>query len=201
MDRNEELRDLAQRIEEIVARADLFLDTETTDRDGSEVVEIGIVDRNGNALLSALVRPKGIITPEATAVHGITQADVACAATWLDLWPAVRAILQGRNVACYNAAFDFGALRNSCKAYPSLRWHNVELPGVAASWHDVMEPFAIWYGEWDNYHDNYHWQKLSTAVRCAHLAEAANSHRAIEDAEACRQVLLWLHETLQRRPE
>ena len=199
-DRATELRSLAARVRLIVERADLFLDTETTDRDGSEIVEIGIVDRDGHVLLQALVRPLGAIDPAASAVHGITAATVASAALWPELWPAVSGIIRGRALACYNAAFDARAVANSCQR------HYLDLAGsadrVGVCWLDVMEPFAAWYGEWNEHYHNYRYQKLATALQCAdpvgHLGEARNSHRAADDAAACRQVLLWLDRELQQ---
>lgn len=189
-DREAELRSLASHVRRIVEEADLFLDTETTDRDGREVVEIGIVDRNGNVLLQALVRPAGAIHPGASAVHGIDARAVAHAATWPQLWPALRKILEAGTVACYNANFDRRAIVNACNR------HNVPWPSEV-TWYDVMVPFATWYGEWNDYHQNYRYQKLSLAVKEARLDKVANTHRAVDDAEACRQVLYWLDQQLQ----
>lgn len=189
-DRDAELCSLAAQVHTIVQEADLFLDTETTDRNGSEIVEIGIVDRAGNVLLQALVRPKGEIDPGASAVHGITAATVERAATWAQLWPALGKILEAGTVACYNADFDRKAIVNACNR-AAVPWPS------EVTWHDVMYPFAIWYGEWNDYHQNYRYQKLSLALKEARLDQVANTHRAADDAEACRQVLLWLDRQLQ----
>ncbi|MFE7665129.1 3'-5' exonuclease, partial [Streptomyces celluloflavus] len=37
----------------------------------------------------------------------------------------------------------------------------------AMRFEDVMEPYAAWYGEWDDYHGNYRWQPLNGGHRAA----------------------------------
>ena len=59
----------------------LYLDTETTGlHNSAEVIELGIVDDDGNVLFDELVRPRGKIDPAAGRVHGITQEMLADAA-------------------------------------------------------------------------------------------------------------------------
>ena len=50
----------------------IFLDTETTGLDKyAELCEIAILDAAGHILMDTLVRPLTLISPEASAVHGI----------------------------------------------------------------------------------------------------------------------------------
>ena len=51
-----------------------------------------------------------------------------------------------------------------------------------------MLPFAEIYGEWNDYHQSYKWQKLTTAARYVGYEWPAVSHRAIEDCKATRAV-------------
>ena len=86
----------------------LFLDLETTGlnplTDG--IVEIAIVDQAGGVVLNQLVNPGLPIPRRASAVHGITDDDVAGAPSVATVWSEVRPILEGCRVVIYNASFD-----------------------------------------------------------------------------------------------
>ena len=77
----------------------LYLDTETTGLNPvDEIVEICIVDHDGTVLLNSLVRPTRPIPADVTRLHGITNQMVQGAPAWIEVWPAVYAILSGRQV-------------------------------------------------------------------------------------------------------
>ena len=59
----------------------VILDVETTDLHG-RVCELAVIDTNGATLFDTLVNPGCPISPAATAVHGIIDADVTSAPTW-----------------------------------------------------------------------------------------------------------------------
>ena len=92
-------------------------DFETTDNDAATcgVVEIGaarvvngeIVDR-----FHAMVNPFRPISPKATAVHGYTDADVAHAAPFGEIWPQFRAFVGSDVLIAHNGLkFDVPVLR------------------------------------------------------------------------------------------
>jgi DNA polymerase-3 subunit epsilon len=92
----------------------VFIDTETTGtRPGKDkAVQVAIVrfeKRVPVAHFSSLVIPIGVaISAEATAVHGITDADVVDAPSIEGVFhlPEVKALLQDAQPGAYNAAFD-----------------------------------------------------------------------------------------------
>ena len=87
----------------------VYLDTETTGLSppGDEILEIGILDDQGRALIDSLVRPVNHRTwPGAQAIHGISPADVANAPTLDELRPGIIETVKGREVVTYNALFD-----------------------------------------------------------------------------------------------
>lgn len=104
----------------------VVIDVEATDFTG-QIIEVAVVDaRTETILLDSLVRPSVPITPEAAAVHGITDAECGTAPTWDELWPHLREVLAGRPVCAYKAEFDRGRLEADCDraglAMPHLRW-------------------------------------------------------------------------------
>ena len=102
----------------------LVLDTETTGLDpakGHSIIELAFVEMvtdwpHRPAVATGrtrrwLIRPERAIDPEATAVHGYTDADLADAPTWAEVAPAIREELAGSMVVAHNARFDLGHLR------------------------------------------------------------------------------------------
>src|SRR5690349_10646944 len=88
------------------------IDTETTGRDparGDRIVEIAIVhfDRGEVTARHALLVDPGIPIPaEASAVHGISDADVKGKPKWDAVAKEIIELLRGRIPVAYNANFD-----------------------------------------------------------------------------------------------
>ncbi|MFT7022423.1 MAG: DNA polymerase-3 subunit epsilon [Rhodococcus sp. (in: high G+C Gram-positive bacteria)] len=101
----------------LARRGAVIIDTETTDFEGL-AIEIAVVDfKTGNVLVESLIEPEGsAITAGASAVHGLSDRDVAGAPTLADLAPKLRAVLRGRPVIAYNADFDRGVLNRHAEA-------------------------------------------------------------------------------------
>jgi len=105
------------RIRDIYENKDKYviLDTETTGLSKTdEIVEISIIDLEGNVLLDTFVNPERNIPPVTTGIHGITDDMVADAPLWNDVWPQVQAILRTKKMIAYNAMFDVRMIRQSC---------------------------------------------------------------------------------------
>ncbi len=161
----------------------VYLDTETTGIGPSaEIVEVGIVDHDGAVLVNTLVRPKGIIEPDAMRIHGITPEMVSSAPTWEETWPQVDAALKGRRVGVYNSEFDLRIMAQSHQR-SWLRW---DLP--EDNFFCIMKLYARFHGEWDRRRGSYRWQSLDAAGRQCRIP-LPNAHRAVEDAHLARAVL------------
>ena len=155
----------------------VFLDTETTGLGyGSELVEVAVIAEDGSVLLDTLVNPGHPIPPEASGVHGITDAMVADAPAAAEVKARVAEIVRGKRVVIYNAAFD--------RRYLDL--------GSAAAVECCMLAYAAIAGEWSDYHGGYRWQRLSAAARHVRHQWTGASHRALADTQACRSVWLAL---------
>ena len=100
--------------QEKLANKPLFLDTETTGLDNfSEIVEICIVEHDGEILYETLVKPTRQIPFDAVRIHGISDPMVQNAPYWIQVWKDVKPILNGRHVGIYNADFDLRMIRQS----------------------------------------------------------------------------------------
>ena len=143
-----------------------ILDTETTGARRSEIVEIAIIDLTGNPLLNTLAKPQQRISRGATAVHGLTAADVADAPSFPEIYPQLVDVLSDRRVLIYNAKFDIEVLNYCCEVYQLPRLNLEERSAC------VMEWYAQWFGDWSSKYGSYRWQRLGGA------------HRALGDCRA-----------------
>jgi DNA polymerase-3 subunit epsilon len=154
----------------------VVLDTETAGLHNGEVVQIAVVESSGAVLVDTLVKPVYPIPADASAIHGITDADVADAPSWSQVSQMVEAVLRDRDVVVYNAVYDRKMLHQSAEkaGLPKIDWK------VISRWHCAMEMFAEVYGEWNDYHQSYRWQRLTTAARHYRLP-VFNAHSALGD--------------------
>ena len=170
------------RFEELAGIDDwLVLDTETTGLETyDEIVSIAVISAAGEVLLHELIRPAQPISPQARAVHGITDEQVAIAAAFPAHYPRLVELLTGRRVLAYNAKFDSKMLRQTCKRYG--------LPVIKAEWECVMELYAAAKGQWSRRH-GFLWCKLGDACRREQIV-VDSAHEACADAQATRRLVL-----------
>ncbi len=164
-----------------IAQQPVYLDTETTGLDkNAEIIEIAIIDHQGNVVFESYIRPSLPIPADATQIHGITNEMVQKAPTWPALWPTIRTHLVGRILGIYNAEFDLRMMQQSMTRY-KLPWRET------FNSLDIMQVYSEYRGEWDP-----RWRSL----RRFRLEEAGtyfkipipNSHRAADDAKLARAV-------------
>jgi len=165
-----------QRAKEYLAVRPVFLDTETTGLDiRAEIIEIGVLDHDGNVLLNTLVRPTRSIPFEAQRIHGISDAMVQGAPGWPEVWPLVKAVISGRYVGIYNADFDIRMMKQSHQQY-MMDW-DISSQRVF----DVMKLYGDYLG-------SQKWVSLDSAGRQCGI-RLPNSHRALDDTKLLRALL------------
>lgn len=158
----------------------VFLDTETTGLgEDAEIVDIGIVDRDGNVLLDELVRPQRPIPAEATAVHGITDAMAADADSWVAVGLRVHDALADRRVVIYNAGYDSAMIAQCCAEHG--------LKPIERDWQCAMLAYSDFDGTL-NRRGEPKWHKLDAAAE--RFGIAPGGHRALADANTARLVVL-----------
>jgi DNA polymerase III epsilon subunit-like protein len=149
------------------------IETTTNDVERAEVVEIAAVRVRDRAIvdeLSLLVRPAGQIEPGAEHIHGISDADVANAPRFDEVWPRVREFCGRDTLVAHNGHhFDFPILE---------RLSGETLAGT----YDTL-PLAR----------KLHAGSASLSNLAAQLGvDAGRSHRALDDTRALAKVFLAL---------
>lgn len=149
----------------------VILDTETTGLDhDDEVIQIGVINSAGDVLIdNLLVKPTCEISPIAESIHGIAAEMVSGAPLFLEVVPRLVEVVKGKHLVIYNAAYDLRILSQSDRKFG---W-NIErvVDGVSCA----MLKYAEWYGDWNDYHGSFRWQRLPSG-----------DHSALGD---CRAVL------------
>ncbi len=157
----------------------VILDTETTGLgDKDVIVQIGIIDLDGNVLLDSLVKPtkKKRISSDATAIHGIKMEMLESQRTFKDLHKEFFNIIKSKTVLIYNAEYDARLITQTADQ------DGVKLINIDALC--LMKAYAIFVGDWSDYHQDYTYQKLP-----------AGDHSAIGDCKATLKILREMAET------
>ncbi len=162
--------------QEMIDRKAIILDVETTGLHNAQIVQIGMVDLAGNVLMDTFVRPEGHIPADATAVHGITDAMVAAAPGFKDLYVSFSVLLAGKVVVAYNVEYEKKVIQGECQRL------NLPLPRVA-EWSCAMKSYAHFWGERNR--RGYKWQSLSKACQQQRI-QVRDAHSAVGD---CRLTL------------
>lgn len=167
----------------LLAHPFYVLDTETTGLgNDDEIIQIGIVDRDGVAVMDQLIKPTVAIGRGAKAVHGISENDLADAPSFLQIYVTLSTLLAGQVVVAYNMDFDWRLLRQTAARF--------QLPDVRMGKRDcAMKQYARFKGVRKNKGRNYVWHKLGYAVRQEGI-EVRQAHDALDDA---RMTLALIH--------
>lgn len=154
-----------------------FVDVETTGLSpilGDRIVEIAVVEARGPRIVRRfcqLVDPKCQITPKATAVHGLRNADVRGRPAFAGVAAHICELVSGAWVVGHNVAFDVGFMSMELAL---CGWH----PEVAGCFDTLQLSAALWY--LPN-------KELASVVETLRVP-AAPCHRALGDALAVRDV-------------
>ena len=140
--------------EQLIQKDWAVLDTETTGLYDAEIVEIAIINNLGEMLLDALVKPSIPIPAEVTDIHGISDAVVADAPTFPEIYPT-DAALKDKRVLIYNSAFDIKILNYCC------RLHSLPVLKLEKRSDCLMEWVAQWVGNGSYYHKDYRYVPLN----------------------------------------
>ncbi len=114
------IEETLERLQSLNRRCWAVLDFETASEDHPMVVEVGLVDANGNVLLETLVQPTISVTPFIFGIHGIPDAALVGAPTWPEVQRSMARVLTEAGVdlvLAYNASFE-----RMCLDYNAAAW-------------------------------------------------------------------------------
>lgn len=152
----------------------IIIDTETTGLDdAAQIVEVAVMDTNGNVILSTLVKPTCIIPVHVSNIHGITDHAVRFAPTIRHVIGLLREIANNRRVIIYNSPFDLRMLRQSATAIGLTTGSEILDHAECA-----MRKYAEHKGEWDSRNGRWKWHKL-----------VGGDHTALGDCRATLELL------------
>ena len=144
----------------------VYLDTETTGLDADdEIVELTIIDDDGEPLINTLVKPINHTEwPDAENIHGISPMDVRKAPNQTQISDKIRDVVRDARVVIYNAKYDSQYL-------PELE--------NAAEICCCMEQFT-----------EFNQGKRTSLMNATEIIgyERQGSHRALADSLSCRAV-------------
>lgn len=151
----------------------LIMDTETSGlTDDDEIIQMAIIDLDENVLYNTLIKPKvkKSISRDSTLIHGLSKKDLAEAPFFETEVFKVIDIIKGKTILMYNAEFDARMLQQTCYANNCIKF--------PLSYWCVMKEYSKFVGEWNDYHNDYKYQKLS-----------GGDHTALGDCRATLRVL------------
>lgn len=152
----------------------VVFDLEMTGLDpyNDEILQFSAIDGDGNVLLNAYIKPYVKEEwPNAQAINRISPEMVQDAPQLHELIPKIRGIFESAEMLItYNGDFDMAFL-NGCGIDFNSKKHV-----------DVMHEFAPIFGDWDEYHEDYKWKKLTECA--AYYGLEFRAHDALEDCKA-----------------
>lgn len=153
----------------------ICFDIETTGLDPfrDEILQLSIVDGHGNVLFDEFVKPENHTEwAEAAAINGITPEMTADKQPFTHWLPTVQKIFDSADlIVGYNCdGFDL--------AFMEQAGLTIDKPTF-----DVMLEFAPIYGDYDERHGDYRWQKLA-ACATYYGYKGQNWHNSLDDTIA-----------------
>lgn len=159
-----------------------IIDTETTGIGKTdEVVQIGVIDKNGEVVLDTLVRPTQRVPSGAINVHGISNEMLADAPSFDDVYTTLSIKLAGAPLVAYNMDFDWRLLQQTVNLYklPMLR---------VGKRHCAMKQYAAFRGSWNNQRYSYKWHSLSSAATYEKIT-VVDAHSALGDVRMTLELM------------
>jgi DNA polymerase III epsilon subunit-like protein len=158
----------------------VILDTETTGLNDGEIVQISVINVSGDVLLDTFVKPRRGIPKDAFDVHGISDEMVANAPGWKEVSGLLIPLLTDRDVVIYNAVYDRKMMHRSAEhaGMGKIDWKSF------ATFHCAMEEYAHFWGDWNDWHQSYRWQRLTAACAQQGIDQSqisAPAHSALGD--------------------
>lgn len=156
------INEMSEKYKKILDEGCIILDTETTDLYG-EVIELAIINNEGSVLFNHRIKPKEQkIKPNAEAIHHISMEmlkDEKELSFYMDELTDI--FTKYKNLVIYNAAFDIECLNVSLNANDFQEFKVIFGINIKCA----MRDYACYYNEYNDYFNDYKWQRLETAAK------------------------------------
>lgn len=163
----------------------VIVDVETTGlSESSQIVEIAVIDTNGNVLLNTLVNPSVRISPRATETHQINKDMLKDAPRWPEVYERLNAAIGNKTIVAYNAEFEERLINQTCAAY--------QIEPINRNYECAMLLYAIWNGEPGRGKGQFKWKKLTDAQAKCKVRVNGENHRALTDCLVTMGVLKFI---------
>lgn len=151
----------------------LLIDTETLGSGPEiEIIEIAVGDVGGRIVFDSLISPLYNPLPAPSKHKRFETADFSSAPHWLEVWPELSRLIEGRLLVAYNAAFDRRALAATCARY--------RVSSRERGWRCAMQLIKQRMGTK---------KSVSLENACEHFGVEGGCHRAARDVEATHRML------------
>lgn len=158
----------------------LVIDTETIGTGPTiEVIEIAIGDVAGNILYESLVQPVFNRLPPRSKHMRFDREEFAGAPYWVDIWPALAALIDRKLLVAYNASFDRRALMAMLSRHAQT--------SSERGWRCAMQAVKQRLGTK---------RSLTLTEACAHFGLEGGNHRATRDVQATCRLLQALRDSV-----
>ena len=171
----------------------VVLDTETTSLQG-QVIELAVIDAQGNVFYDGMFKPTCAIEPAAEATHHISEAMLAGSPYFYEEWPEIYRRIQGKSIIAYGAPFDHGRMLKTIldfRMMGKLKDSDVELM-KKLDFYCLKEEYRK-YGKFPR------WQKLEVACKQQDI-RFDQQHRALGDTLATLEVIRAVAKKAQPQP-
>ena len=156
----------------------VVLDTETTGlKAPCEIIDIAILNADGQTILSSLVKPRRGIPDFIQGLTGIRPEDSSSSSTWPTIRDFVINAIKGKVVITYNATFDRQMFHCSDDTWELSRYEYKHI----STWECAMTAYAPYHGDWNSQYNDWRWAKLTDAMHEQKLP-VVDAHRAYGDA-------------------
>lgn len=86
-------------------------------KDNDEIIQLSIVNLNGDLLFNSYFKPTRNVSLEATNRTRLTDSDLEDAPTWVEKWNEIYKIIENKTIIAYNAKVAIKLIHQTCKRY------------------------------------------------------------------------------------
>lgn len=154
----------------------LVIDLETPNRQNSSICSIGLVTVIDGAIKDRfyyMVNPQSDFDEKNIQIHGISESDIINKPTFAEIWQSIIKLFHNTIVVAHNAQFDLLVLEKALTNY------NINMASIA-----YVDTLSIAKST-----DNCAKYSLDALCRYRNI-ELAHHHNALEDANACAELLI-----------